>query len=493
MVEPSEGIGAAGAWPEAPRPGFAILPWGTRVYVEPRYGSRSSRLRRPVEVAPPWPVEGSVVRVLGGRDGFVEIAPLLENTQGHCAEMLTADGYDVRLYVSPWAFASVLTESFEAHHEDGSSMRLQPGAIVRPIADDPQERWAISAAGLQLRAALTPEVVGTSYAETQPETMPGNRQWVMGPGHSMQYDGGWALEWSPRRDIAIESVLPAGERYRVEVVSHCARVTAWADRPPEAAREEFRHFDFGLGAESVHLPTEGPIDVTALLGVSNEPARLEDVFVPEQGAVFDDLLADEVFMDGEVMGELLRAEPPREQIFETGAPIYLGTTGPRAGRLTHLRSFGEDHWIAGERVCFRTFFGGQFTPVVGVCFDVAESRRRTPQTDPDDFGRGTVEPVRLKVGPGLDEALVARALRSYRHQLRHCFNEVQPIRGDGSGRLEMTLDTARDGTVSHVRLRSRWLGPVSTCATSAAESWTMPPTRDGAPGRITFAVDLVPR
>jgi len=409
---------------------------------------------------------------------------LLESTTGHCAELLTADGFDVRLYVSPWALASVLTEPFEGHYDDESSVRLQPGAIVRPIPGDPRERWAVSAAGLQLRAELTPEMVGTSYAQATSETMPGNRQWELEPERPVHYDGGWALEWSPRRDVAIESVLPVGDHYRVEVVSHCARVTALAEQPPAPARQDFQHFDFGLGAEAVHLPTDGPIDVSVLLGgMSDEPLRADEVFVPGEDFVFD----------GEVMGELLRAEPSIEQIFEAGAPIYFDTTGGSAGTLTQMRSFGEDHWVAGDRVCFRTSFGGRFVPLIGVCLDAAESRRRTPLTDPDDFGRGTVEPVRLRVDPGLDEALVARALRLHRHELRRCFNEVQAVGRDNGGRLELTLDTRGDGRVSHVRLRSRWQGPVSTCSTSAAQTWTMPPTRDGAPGRITFAVDLVPR
>ncbi|MCA9310221.1 MAG: hypothetical protein KDA21_03390, partial [Phycisphaerales bacterium] len=86
-----------GAWPEAPAEGFAVVPWGARIYVEPRVGAPSVRLGWSVAEPPPWPSGGTVVRVLGHRDGFVEIASVVHGEVAHCEAVLDADALDVRL------------------------------------------------------------------------------------------------------------------------------------------------------------------------------------------------------------------------------------------------------------------------------------------------------------------------------------------------------------------------------------------------------------
>ncbi|MCA9704613.1 MAG: hypothetical protein KDK70_02050, partial [Myxococcales bacterium] len=500
---------------------FAVVPWGARIYVEPRVGAPSVRLGWSVAEPPPWPSGGTVVRVVGHRDGFVEIASVVHGEVAHCEAVLDADALDVRLYVSPWSLASVLTRPVEVEVEAGAeagaevegeveaegTVVLRPGALVRPIAGDPRGRYAVRAGGIQVQVSLPDDAVGNGYVEPQPLSMPSQREWELPDAHTLHDAEGWPIEvdQSFGHDVAVESAWPLGARHRIALVSPCARVTGYGDRAPRSISFGRDHIDFGLGGSDVRLP-DGALRARALVAPSepepSEPSEPFDAF-----DTFD--IAEEVPVrilheSEDVIGELepavlgvLQGESPvffssgfPELVVEAGAPVYLTTAGPAAGTLNELRVFSDDTWVVGERLCLHTAFSMRFDPALAVCFDAAEAQRRSSTTDAHDFGRGTVEPGPIRVGPGHDEALVAQALRRHRRDLRRCYDEALAQDLDLTGSLELQLDTSAQGAVDDVRLRSTWLGPVIDCAIDSARTWSMPPTRDGKPGRIIFRVEL---
>jgi hypothetical protein len=256
--------------PAVPTDGFVVLPWGTRVYLEPRFGGYSARLGWPNVAPPPWPTTGYVARVVGERDGFVEIAPIMPPfpSEVHCGPLLDGEAFDVRLYVSPWALAPVLVRDHAVTLDDGTSLMLRPGAVAQPIPDDPQRRWAISAGGIRVRTALPDDAMGLAYATLEPIPMPSHRPWQMPEGRPFSFDG-WPLEldFGFGHDVAIASVEPKGERYVVELTTPCGRVLAHADKAPLSwSSEPFT--EFGLGTEA-----GVPADVLEQVGLA--PPRKE--------------------------------------------------------------------------------------------------------------------------------------------------------------------------------------------------------------------------
>lgn len=465
------------AWPSVPTEGFAVLPWGAPVYLEPSFGGPSARLGWWATSLPPWPSTGQVVRVVGSRDGFVEIAPLPWGGTPHCGPILDGDVFDLRLYASPWSLSSVLVRPFEQVDDEGRVLALRPGAVVQPLPDDPQGRFAVAAGGILVIAPLPADAVSTTYDAPQPRAMPDRRLWQLPHGLPMVH-GGWPVELDQvfGGDVAVEDARPNAEGVRLELVSPCAKVTAQAERMPEAWPEDIS-FEFGLGGPDVVVPAGVPVHVGA---PSPEPPPEPP---PEPIFHFPD--------EGELLGELALVGVVRpEWAFEQGAPIYLSPAGSAAGTLSALRVFNEDGWMAGERLCFQTAFGSRFVPSLGVCLDAAEGRLRNPQEDAHDFRGELVVPAEVRVAGALPVEDVERVLRVHRHQLRRCAFEAtlqgHPIRGE----LALGLDVSGTGAVTRVQLRSAKMGTVTDCALAAARGWTFPATRHGTPVRIEFSVKL---
>lgn len=522
-----------------------VLPWGTRVYLEPRFGGYSARLGWPNVPPPPWPTTGYVARVVGQRDGFVEIAPIIPPlpSELHCGPLLDGEMFDVRLYVSPWALAPVLVREHAVTLDDGTSLTLRPGAVAQPIPDDPQGRWAISAGGIRVRAALPDDAMALAYATPEPIPMPSHRPWQLPEGRPFSFDG-WPLEldFGFGQDVAIASVEPLGERHVVELTTPCGRVFAQSDKAPVSwSSQPFEPFpEFGLGGqqgvptgvlEQVGLaaPREEVVEVKIVEPIREQPIEAIEGGVPGgveggvpggvvggvlggvEGGVVDVLTSDEP-----LSASILLEEPPMpppeafgeiggliggapglpvrpEHRFEQGAPIYLSPAGPAAGTLAELRVFSEDGWIAGDRLCFHTSFGSRFDPSLPVCLPADESVLRNPTTDVFDFSSWVVRPGTLKVTGALSEAKVDGALRRHRHDLRRCLGEAMQQGVPAIGELELALDVRRDGTVTDARLRSPWVQTLSDCALAAAKRWSLPRPTDGKPAQVVFSVKLEQR
>lgn len=487
-VAPSEAVVVvAEPYPVLPDEGYAVLPWGTQVYLEPRLGGASARLGQQSAAPPQWPSPGYAVRVVGSRDGFVEIAPLLQVSQAHCGMVLDAEVFDVRLHVSPWALAPVLMREVEALDEDGSALSLRPGALVRSVPDDPRGRWAVWAGGIRMRAAVPEDAIGLVYAEPQPVVSSGSGAWRLPDGRPFSY-GGSPLEIDPAFGymVTISSVVPRAEGFRVELVSPCGRVLADATQAPPAQWEE-PMFEFGLG---------GPDEISAAL--------LQDLVEPEPEPVFDAVLEVGSASSGQfdLVGSLVGgAQGGRilgsstslpERVFEEGAPVYLSTAGPAAGTLSQMRVFSEEGWIVGDRLCFRTSFGAHFSPLLPVCLAADEAHVRNPVVDVYDFGPGSVRPGSIQLTGALSEPAVARALRRQRADLRRCWGEALSLGVQGTNELALALelDVNGKGAVTHVRVGSPFIAGLTTCAVAAAQRWTMPPTDDGKPAKVVVSVRL---
>lgn len=502
---PHHAAEGGGAWPEPPAEGFVVLPWGTRVTLEPRVGGVAARLGAPWQPPPPWPATGYVARVVGQREGFVEIAPILpaaaahslmvEPTQPHCGPVLDGETFDVRLYVSPWALAPVLTRPVDVALDDGSALALRPGAVARPIPGDPQGRSAVSAAGILVRAVLPPDAMALAYAAPLPMSMPSHRGWELPQGRPFSYDG-WPLvvELGFGQDVAIASVVPRDDGHWVELTSPCARVVAHSTQAPVAwAQPEFGHFtEFGLGG-----PHEVPAGVLAHAGLEPIEIEIEPAPEGEVSAIGELVPMVESGTMGQAIGGFGIIGPPAgaparpEHVFEEGAPVYLSTAGAPAGTLARMRVFVEDGWLAGDRMCFHTSFGSRFDPVLPVCLPVAEARLRNPATDVFDFSAGVVRPGSLHITGALAEPTLARALRRHRTDLRRCVGETM-MRGHPppTGELELGLHVSGKGVVTQVELRSppvEWLG---ACAVMAARQWVLPATQDGKPAQVVLTVRL---
>ncbi len=479
LASPEERVAPPEPRPEVPSEGFVVLPWGTQVYLEPRTGAASARLGWPAAAPPPWPSPGYVARVVGWRDGFVEISPILENRERHCGAVLEGEVFDVRLYVSPWALTPLLTRVVDTAHEDGSTLSLNPGALAQPIPDDAEGRWAVSAGGVRVRTVLPDDAVGLAYLPAAPISAPSQGSWQMPEGRPFSYEG-WPLELDPNLgyQVSIVSVVSHSESYRVELVSPCARVVAVAAQEPPSWQPEV-FFEFGLGAPEP-VPEElideiiGPLDFDAigeLRSGSMESGQLGGIFT---GAVFT----------GGVRPE---------RVFEAGAPLYLSAAGPVAGTLAHMRVFSEDAWAAGDRICFHTSFGAHFEPPLAVCLPAAEARVRNPAVDVHDFGGATVLPGAIQITGALAEPAVASALRRHRSDLRRCWGEALGQGAQAGSELELALDVNGEGAVTHVRLRSPWIASFTDCAVASAQQWTMPAPEDGKPAKVVFSVSLARR
>lgn len=514
-TSPAEAVAEAEPPPAVPTEGFVVLPWGTRTYLEPRFGGVSARLGWPGTAPPPWPTTGYVARVVGQRDGFVEIAPLMPPlTELHCGPLLDGEGFfDVRLYVSPWSLAPVLARELEVTLDDGSLLSLRPGAVAQPIAEDPQGRFAISAGGIRVRAVVPYDAMALAYAAPMPMPMPSQRNYQLPEGRPFSFDG-WPLELELGfgQDVAIASVTPEGDGHLVELMSPCARVYARSDKPPVSwGQPNFHHFgELGLGAPE-EVPAEvleaagivAPIEVEpepqvlieggveggvpggvegGVLGVL-EPIEAPSVEAVELGGSF-----------GVLEGSLVGTLPVRpEYVFEQGAPVYLSAAGPAGGTLADLRVFSEDGWMAGDRLCFHTSFGSRFDPSLPVCMPAAEARLRNPAIDVHDFLPVAVRPGTLHVEGALAEPDVARALRRLRPELRLCVSGAMGHGGWPSGELELALDVGAEGEVTDLRLLSLPIANFTDCAVTAAQRWRLPAPADGKPARVVFTVHLVAR
>jgi hypothetical protein len=480
------------AWPEAPMEGFVVLPWGTRVYLEPRFGGASSRLGWPNAAPPPWPTSGHVARVVGRRDGFVEIAPLAQVSEPHCGPVLDGEAFDVRLFVSPWALAPVLTRDVDVVTESGGSLSLRPGALVQPLPRDPQGRSAIAAGGIRVRAVVPADAVALAYADPEPMMMPPQRLWQLPDRSTFSYDG-WKLEVDLGfgHDVAIAAVEPLSEGFRVELMSPCARVLAQSTQSPPSWQDPFPHHfegaEFGLGG-----PDEIPVALLEPVMEEEPPVETVEIGVGVGRVEF----MEEGAVEGQLIGEfsgvglLGSGSTPPERVFEEGTPVYLSTAGPAAGTLSQLRVFSEEGWVAGDRMCFHTSFGHRFDPPLAVCLDASEVRLRNPAVDVHDFGVGVVRPVSIRTTGALPELAVARALRRHRPDLRRCQNETLQRGLQSQGELELALDVNAQGAVTQVRSRSPRIESVTDCALAAAKGWTMPPTDDGKPAQIVVTVRL---
>ncbi len=488
--------------PSVPEEGFVVLPFGSRVYLEPRFGGASSRLGWPSMSPPPWPPTGYVARVVGHVDGFVEIAPIVRPVEQHCAPVFDGEStLDVRLYVSPWALAPVVARNQEVLLDGGATLSLRPGALAQPIEDDPRGRWAISAGGIRVRASLPEDALAYGYAEPRPLTLPSQRSWQLPEGRPFSFDGApLEVDLSFGLDVAIASVQPRDGDFEVELVSPCARVLAHSSRAPVTwVAEPFTHFtEFGLGGseevpagvlEAVGIEVAEPESaveggVSGLFGAGDPgdpPPELDPTLLMEaQAGVI-----------GGLIGSTAPARP--EHVFEQGAPVYLSPAGPVAGTLAELRVFGEDGWATGDRMCFHTSFGSRFDPPLPVCLPAAEARVRNPVVDVHDFSAGVVRPGELRITGALEEPMIARILRRHRNDLRRCLNEAMMVGIPAAGTLELELDVSGKGGIAEVRLASPPVQPLADCALAAAKRWHVPAPTDGKPARIVFSVRLEQR
>lgn len=523
--------------PEVPAEGFVVLPWGTRVYLEPRFGGYSARLGWPSVAPPPWPTSGYVARVVGERDGFVEIAPLMPPipSEVYCGPLLDGEAFDVRLYVSPWALAPVMVREHEVTLDDGTSLVLRPGALAQPIPNDPQGRWAVSAGGLRVRTTLPDDAMGLAFTDPSPVPMPSHRPWQLPEGRPFSFDGAPVeLELGFGHDVAIVSVEPREERLVVELATPCGRVLAHSEKAPVSwDSPSFGAFpEFGLGApqrvpasvleqvglaepaepEPLEIVIEAPIEERIDEGVEGGvpggveggvpggvvggvPSEVVDVFssdaVPPAAVLFEEPPSPEIMNAFGSFTESPFNLPARpEHRFEQGAPVYLSPAGPAAGTLAEMRVFSEDGWLAGDRICFHTSFGSRFDPVLPVCLPAAEAQLRNPTTDVFDFSGMVVRPAALKLTGALAEPAVDAALRRHRHELRRCLGEARSMGVPATGELELALDVSGDGTVTDARLRSPWVQTLGDCALAAARRWTLPAPSDGKPARVVFSVRL---
>lgn len=478
-TSPAEEAAAGEPPPAIPSEGFVVLPWGTRTYVEPRFGGVSAQLGWPGAAPPPWPTTGYVARVLGQRDGFVEIAPILPpTTELHCGPLLEGEVFDVRLYVSPWSLAPVLAREHAVTLDDGASLSLHPGALAQPIPDDPQGRWAISAGGIRVRAVVPEDAMALAYEAPVPMPMPPERSWQLPEGRPFSFDG-WPLEVELGfgQDVAIASVTPQGEAHVVELMSPCARVQARSAKEPVSWNQpnfEGHFMEFGLGA-----PEEVPREVLEEVKIL-APIELE---APEFGSTFG--------VVGETLGSTLPTRP--EHAFEQGTPVYLSAAGPAAGTLTDLRVFSEDGWVAGDRLCFHTSFGSRFAPSLPVCLPLAEARLRNPAADTHDFLPLAVRQGSLAVEGALDVPAVERALRRLRPDLRRCVGEAMGRGSWSTGDLALTLDVNGKGTITEAHVVSPPLPIVGDCAVAKAKGWSLPAPGDGKPAKVVLTMHVVPR
>ncbi|MCB9717168.1 MAG: hypothetical protein H6712_25175 [Myxococcales bacterium] len=489
-------------WPELPHEGFAVLPGGTLVYLQPSVAGPVTRLGWFDEASEPWPSGGIVVSVVGQRDGMVEIAPLRYPHPFHCERVLEGEAYDVRLYVSPWSLTPVITREHSWTFEDGTSIELRPGAPVRRIPDDPDGRWAVAVDDLRMRLEIPEDAVGLAYPEAQPITGPSGRSWLPGAGEPLlSFDEGeplWVRSRFGSSEILVLGSGPWGDGFRVQLGGSCVEATVLADRLPPGNDREFVHFDFGLGGpEPSMLPPGGAaLDVAALLepepepppppaqGTGSEPGFVE----PEIGFSEDELLEGELLSPGflGLLGDL-----GGTLVFEEGAPVYYSGAGPAAGILRDVEAL-RDGWVMGDRLCFATVFGTHFQPILPVCFDGAEARLQTPESAPHDLGGSVAIPGEVELRGKLPRDAVEVVLRRHRHELRRCFDEAQVRQrpAPSSVELRLVLEVDGEGRVTAVRRDAGDLGMAVDCAIEAAKRWRLPATGDGEPGRVMLALRL---
>jgi len=495
--------------PELPAEGFVVLPWGTRTYLEPRFGGASAQLGWPSMAIPPWPNTGYVARMVGQRDGFVEIAPIMPPmAELHCGPPLEGEVFDVRLFVSPWSLAPLVARDVEVTLDDGTTLSLRPGALVQPIPDDPRERWAISAGGIRVRAPIPDDAIARAYVAPRAMTMPSQRSFQLPEGRPFSFDGlPVEIELGFGQDVAIAGTAPAEDYHVVELMSPCAQAMVHSSVAPVSWNNGFNQFEFGLGA-----PEPVPAGVLEVVGLA-EPAEL-DAPAEEMVVTIEDVMSEGVpqqplepgievpIGDFGLVGGIVGGQPSGipggvpvrpEHVFEEGASIYLSTAGPVAGTLADMRVFSEDGWVVGDRMCFQTSFGTRFDPMLPVCLPADEARLRNPAVDVHDFSSYVVRPKSVHVVGALDERAVGRALRRNRSDLRRCVNEAVSKGINPVYPLGLALEIDREGKVTEVRLRSPWIEWLSDCAVAAAKRWVMPSPADGKPARVDFAMSVALR
>ncbi len=487
------------AWPDSPADGFAVLPWGTRVYLEPRYGGPSARLGFPRAARPPWPQHGDTVRVVGGRDGFVEIVPLVPEDLSHCERSLDGEGFDVRLYVSPFSLASILTRVVELRFDDDTGVLLRPGAPVETIPGDPRGRWAVSAAGLRLRAPLPEDAVGQIYASSDLLMVPGMTDWELGDPSLVTYDEGWSLEIDPElaHDVVVAGAEPRSDGasdYRVHLRSRCARLDGLSPGSLPRTQQQFRHFDFGLGAPQPP-PAGGAaaLDMRVLAGLE---AGREDP-PPSEPEFAEAKVIDVIPSSDGVLGEVLLGPVPdlssqgfAAPVFEQGTPLYLSGAGSRAGQLRGVRVFHEQSRAVGDRLCYSTAFGMRFDPPLWICLDAAEGRVRTPEEAASEVGNSVVHPVTVEAYGELRRPEVETALRRHRYQVRLCHDQALLRQPALQGELRLSLRLAGDGSVGEAEAHAKGLEPVIDCVQEAARGWSMPAPSDGRAARVEVVLWL---
>lgn len=495
-----DGAGAE-PWPEVPADGFVVIAAGSPVYVEPSYAAPSARLGWPIGEPPPWPAGGTVVRVTGMREGFVEVAPLVQPHDAHCERALDGERIDVRVYVSPWSLVPVTTRAVDHEFEDGTRIELFPGAPVGRLLDDEEGRFAVSVDDARLKIELPQDAVGLAYA--QPQVLsPSGQPWDGSAGiPGMSYDDGEPLLVRTRfgsSEIWIADSGPWGNGARLRLEGPCLRATVLSDWAPIPDVRRFRQFDFGLGApgSTVVLPGPAALDPAALVGTEPEPDLELEELVEEEIEPIVHLDHFEDFVEGELLQPGVGFFGPVDgtMVFEEGAPVYLTAAGPPSGTLRGIEQL-RDGWVMGDRICFPTMFGAQFQPLLPVCFDGGEGRMQTPELARFDMGSSFVEPGGVRVKGSFEPGAVERGLRRHRVELRRCFEVSLSTEAAAPRRLglELTLDLDGEGQVTAVRSMTGAAGIATTCVIESAKGWGLPAPTDGRPGRVTFTVTLTDR
>ncbi len=448
-------------------------------------------------------MDGRVLRVIGARDGFVEVAPVLDTEQQHCERPLHGEEFDVRLFVSPWSLVTVITREVHVEFDDGSSITLRPGAVVQPIVGDPAGRYAVATGGVRLRLELPEDAVGSSY-EAGPVFAPGfgSRQ---GPPNvtEMTFDGEEIMHLDPAlsHQLSVQEVSKEEAGYRTTVQGDCLRVTGLAATDPVMEHDDFETIDFGLGGPAVVVPNSTVIPVSGLAEpASDDVIEIDLVEVEammELVETMDALDSDEIaaiessFGSGIIEGLVAPSLPGMAWVFEQGSAVFVSEAGPAAGVVVERRVFMEEGARpVGSRVCFATAFGGAFFPPLSVCLDASEGHFH-PALDPAlAFAEGEVVPGPISLTGAQDEVAVARALRFHRQDLHRCYNEALDADPMFHGALVLALGIDGEGTVTHVMRRGGPFGPAVGCAMESARKWTMPATTDGRPATVQFEVEL---
>ncbi len=429
--------------PSPPPPsGYAVVGVGQRLFTSSTGGTG---VKLPALGTGPSAPVGMTVDVIGEYDGRILFETLgTPPTKGHCAGSLEVlEDFRLRLHVAPEALLPVVTEEFTHAFEDGTSVRLMPGAVL-PSPDATE----VIAAGTRVRVTVPPQMRGPHY---QPRPLLSNEgseghvyEW---DGRTLLYDGGHPLD-----DEAL----------------------------------------FGLGNALMHFGSTDRGSST-LVTLRNPCMEIQAIAASEHlrpspaSPVIVGMLDSEQSDSSAAASASWSVHPPTSIFWPNGR---------LAGEVITDHVFTAEPRTRDERTCFDVPLTQRPAPALTLCFAPDDVSMKGEIAAPSGPSRRppTIRKSKPSVKGALDAATITSVIRANLHPVASCYDGGLATDPSLAGTVTVQFAIGPTGYVSVAALAASTLEDeeVRACILEVVERWEFPKPPGGGNTIVTHPFVLTP-